>query len=103
MNEVTGWLIFKLAVIAVGLVQLLKEGILAKVKDRIPTWVWAVAGVVFCIGVAALVEYVEAPWLINALLAVALMQVGYETLFKGLKAIVERITGAKLDKGGGTP
>lgn len=87
-----GWVIFKVAVIALGLVQFVKEGILATIKDKVPVWVWAAGAAVLCMVTAAMAQYLP-PWVINGLLGVALMQVGYETLFKMLKAIVERVVG----------
>lgn len=72
--------IIAIAVAVVGLIQWLK-GLFAK----LPGWVWAVASAFGCLGVAAVVFYLP-PWVLMGLVALAVAQLGYETIVQFIKS-----------------
>lgn len=72
--------VVSVAVAVVGLIQWLK-GLLTKA----PSWVWAVASAVGCMGVAAVVFYLP-PWVLMGLVALAVAQLGYETIVQFIKS-----------------
>jgi len=76
-----------IAIAVVGLIQWFK-GLFSK----LPTWVWAVASAVGCLGVAAVVIYLP-PWVLMGLVALAVAQLGYETI---VKFILSKIPGAPI-------
>jgi hypothetical protein len=77
----------EIAVAVVGLIQWVK-GLLPKA----PTWVWAVASAVGCLGIAAAVIYLP-PWVLLGLVALAVSQLGYETI---VKLILSKVPGAPV-------
>ena len=72
--------ILEIAVAVVGLIQWFK-GLFSK----LPTWVWAVASAVGCMGVSAVVIYLP-PWVLMGLVALAVSQLGYETIVQFIKS-----------------
>jgi hypothetical protein len=68
--------VVSVAVAVVGLLQWFK-GLFKKA----PAWMWAVASAVGCMGVAATVFYLP-PWVLMGLVALAVAQLGYETIVK---------------------
>jgi hypothetical protein len=78
-------IIVSVAVAVVGLLQWIK-GLLPKA----PTWVWAVASAIGCIGAAAATFYLPG-WVLLGMVALAVTQLGYETIVKLLLAKVDEI------------
>jgi len=72
--------IISIAVAVVGIIQWFK-GMFAK----LPTWVWAVASAVGCLGIAAAVMYLPS-WVLLGLVALAVSQLGYETIVQFIKS-----------------
>jgi len=79
--------VVEIAVAVVGIIQWFK-GLFAK----LPTWVWAVASAVGCLGLAAVTFYLP-PWVLLGLVALALAQLGYEAI---LKLILSKIPSAPV-------
>lgn len=77
--------ILAIAVAVVGIIQWFK-GLFSK----LPTWVWAVASAVGCLGVAAVTIYLP-PWVLLGLVALAVSQLGYETIVKLILAKIDSI------------
>mgnify|MGYP001174068567 CR=1 FL=1 len=80
--EIDWGFIVLVAIATVGLVQWLK-GILPKA----PTWIWAIAAVVLCFGLAALGTLVSR-WILLAAVALAAAQLCYELILQGIPKIV---------------
>ena len=80
-----------IAIGVVGLIQLIK-GI---VKAKVPTWFWSVVSVASCVVFAFLIGGTEAPpisigeMIVLALLAIAISQLGYEVIVQGIHALVQ--------------
>ena len=72
--------VISVAVAVVGLIQWFK-GLFAK----LPSWVWAIASALGCMGVAAVVFYLP-PWVLMGLVALAVAQLGYETIVQFIKS-----------------
>lgn len=72
--------VVSVAVAVVGLLQWFK-GLFSK----LPGWVWALASAVGCMGVAAAVFYLP-PWVLMGLVALAVAQLGYETIVQFIKS-----------------
>ena len=72
--------VVSVAVAVVGLLQWFK-GLFKKA----PAWVWAAASAVGCLGVAAAVFYLP-PWVLMGLVALAVAQLGYETIIQFIKS-----------------
>lgn len=79
--------IIEIAVAVVGIIQWFK-GLLTKA----PAWVWSVVSAVGCLGVAAAAFYLP-PWVLHGLMALAVAQLGYETLVQFIKS---KIPGAPI-------
>lgn len=76
----------QIAVAIVGLIQWFK-GLFKKA----PTWVWAVASALGCMGIAAAVVYLP-PWVLLGLVALAVSQLGYEAIVKFIASKIATIT-----------
>jgi len=72
--------VLEIAVAVVGLIQWFK-GLFSKA----PTWVWAVASAVGCMGIAVAVIYLP-PWVLLGLVALAVSQLGYEGILQFIKS-----------------
>lgn len=72
--------ILEISVAIVGILQWLK-GLLPKA----PTWVWALASAVGCLGLAAAVIYLP-PWVLLGVVALAVSQLGYEAILQFIKS-----------------
>ncbi len=77
--------IIPIAVAVVGLLQWLK-GLLPKA----PTWVWAAASAVGCLGIAAAVVYLPS-WVLLGLVALAVSQLGYEIIVQFIQKKIDAI------------
>lgn len=70
---------------AIGILQYLKG-----IWKQGPTWAWAVIQPVLCIGFAAAWEGLPS-WISTGILALALSQIGYETIIQVIRKKTEAI------------
>jgi len=68
---------------AIGIIQYIKG------VWKAPTWVWALLQPILCIGFAGV--WAELPsWVSTGILALALSQIGYETIIQQVKSRIEK-------------
>lgn len=72
--------ILEIAVAVVGILEWVK-GLLPKA----PTWIWAAASAVGCVGVAAASFYLP-PWFMLGLMALAVAQLSYQSIVQFIKS-----------------
>jgi hypothetical protein len=90
--------IILIAIAAVGLVQWLKGAF-----KKAPSWIWAIASAILCIGLAAGTFYVSA-WILYAAVALSFAQLCYEIIVQGIPEIVKRlISGQPAATSSGSP
>jgi len=72
--------VIEIAIAVVGLIEWVK-GFFKKA----PTWVWAIAAVVGCLGAAAVAFYLP-PWVLLGIVALAIATLGYELIVQFIKS-----------------
>ncbi len=77
--------IILIAIAAVGIVQWLKGAF-----KKAPTWIWAIASALLCIGLAAASTYIS-PWILYAAVALSFAQLCYEIIVQGIPELVKRM------------